>query len=110
MKKLSVSFRGWGQDWLLGTLAGQDREIFFEYSPEALRRGVEFSPLRVKLVPGAQRKFPAFMDGLPGFIADALPDGWGRLLMDRAFERAGRDRGSVSVLDRLAFVGDSAMG
>ncbi len=110
MKKLSVQFRGWGQDWLLGTLAQRQGAIFFEYSQEALRRGVEFSPLRVKLVPGVQQGFPECMDKLPGFIADALPDGWGRLLMDRAFERAGRDRNAVSALERLAYIGDGAMG
>jgi serine/threonine-protein kinase HipA len=41
-------------------------------------------------------------------VADSLPDGWGLLLMDRAFRRAGLQ--SVSPLDRLAFIGDRAMG
>jgi serine/threonine-protein kinase HipA len=48
--------------------------------------------------------------GLPGFIADALPDGWGMLLMDRALRKLGRNPREVSVLERLAIVGERAMG
>jgi serine/threonine-protein kinase HipA len=43
-------------------------------------------------------------------LADALPDGWGMLLMDRALRRAGRNPHTVSVLERLAMVGDTAFG
>jgi serine/threonine-protein kinase HipA len=110
MRKLSVRFQGWGEDWVLGTLAELDRSIYFEYSEEALARGIELSPYKAKLAPGVRKDFPNFFDHLPGFIADALPDGWGRLLMDRAFERSGRDRATVSPLERLAFIGDGAMG
>jgi serine/threonine-protein kinase HipA len=110
MRKLSVRFQGWGEDWVLGTLAELDRSIYLEYSEEALARGLEFSPYKVKLAPGVRKDFPNYFDHMPGFIADALPDGWGRLLMDRAFERAGRDRTTISPLERLAFIGDGAMG
>jgi serine/threonine-protein kinase HipA len=48
--------------------------------------------------------------GLPGFVADALPDGWGMLLMDRALRKLGRNPREVSVLERLAIVGERAMG
>jgi len=45
---------------------------------------------------------------LPGLVADSLPDGWGLLLMDRLFRRRGlRHPGP---LDRLAFIGDRAIG
>ncbi|HEX8887351.1 MAG TPA: type II toxin-antitoxin system HipA family toxin, partial [Noviherbaspirillum sp.] len=44
-------------------------------------------------------------------MADALPDGWGVLLMDRFFSRQfGRQPHQVSPLDRLAFLGERAMG
>lgn len=110
MKTLAVVYAGWGECWPLGTLAENGRQILFEYSPEARRQGLELSPLRVPLAqPGASGGEPFFM-GLPGFIADALPDGWGLLLMDRAFRAAGRRPEEVSVLDRLAFIGDRAVG
>jgi len=110
MKKLDVRFRGWGHDWVLGTLADLAGKIHFAYSDEALRRGIEHSPYRLKLAPGTHTDFPAHLDRLPGFINDALPDGWGRLLMDRLFRRMGRDPAAVSPLDRLSFIGERAMG
>lgn len=113
MKQLAVIYAGWGERWPLGTLADAGRPgqpMLFEYSPEARRQGLELSPLRLPLTqPGAFSGEPFFL-GLPGLIADALPDGWGMLLMDRAFSRAGRRPGEISPLDRLAFIGERAMG
>lgn len=115
MKKLHVFYQGYGEHWLLGTLADTERgTILFEYAPEAIARGLQLSPLNHPLPrPGANvaafRGDAAFY-GLPGFIADALPDGWGLLLMDRALRLRGRDPRGVSVLDRLAMIGDRAMG
>lgn len=110
MNILNVVYVGWGEHWRLGTLADDGRRILFEYSDEARRAGLELSPLRLPLDhPGAFVGEPFFM-GLPGLVADALPDGWGLLLMDRAFRRAGRAPEQVSPLDRLAFIGDRAMG
>lgn len=110
MKKLDVHFCGWGQNWHLGTLAHEGRVLLFEYSDEALQRGVELSPVYLKLRKVAYLGFPGTQDYLPGLIADALPDGWGRLLMDRCFHKDGRAPASISPLDRLAFISDRAMG
>lgn len=49
-------------------------------------------------------------EGLFGVFNDSLPDGWGRLLLDRAVERHGVRRGEMNPLDRLAFVGRDGMG
>ena len=112
--RLHVIHTGWGQRWPLGRLALIDGTLLFEYTPEAVARGIELSPLRAPLPrPGAAPAAitgPRHAHGLPAFIADALPDGWGMLLMDRAFRKAGRDPHTVSVLERLAVVGESAMG
>jgi serine/threonine-protein kinase HipA len=110
MKKLSVWYEGWGEKWLLGTLADNRRELLFEYAPAALAQGLELSPRHLKLQAAAYGNFPDYLDKLPGLIADALPDGWGRLLMDKQFRRAGIDLASLSVLDRLAFIGNRSMG
>jgi serine/threonine-protein kinase HipA len=110
MKKLAVRYRGWGESWVLGQLAHSGRRILFEYSNEALTRGLELSRLRTPLRRDAYGDLPDYLHFLPGFIADALPDGWGLLLMDRFFERNGVPRADVSPLDRLAFLGDRAMG
>ena len=47
---------------------------------------------------------------LPGLVADALPDGWGLMLMDRLFRKSGRATSGLSPLERLAFIGARAMG
>lgn len=110
MKKLDVHFCGWGQNWHLGTLAHEGRVLLFEYSDEALQRGVELSPIYLKLRQVAYVGFPGTQDYLPGLIADALPDGWGRILMDRCFQKVGRNPAGISPLERLAFISDRAMG
>ncbi|CAM3656570.1 type II toxin-antitoxin system HipA family toxin [Polynucleobacter brandtiae] len=110
MKKLEVIFTGWGQHWTLGTLADDGQQILFEYSSQAIERGDEFSPRFLKLQASALGDFPAHQHHLPGFIADALPDGWGMYLMDRYFTKQGIHRHQISPLDRLALIGSRAMG
>ena len=110
MNKLNVIYNGWGERWPLGVLAEFGHRSLFEYAPEALRQGLELSPFRLALRQPAYEGSEPFLEGLPGLIADALPDGWGRLLMDRRFRKAGRDPATVSVLERLAFIGDRALG
>ncbi len=110
MKKLSVVYEGWGEKWQLGYLADNGREILFEYSRDALVQGLELSPRHLKLRSEAYGDFPGYLFKLPGLIADALPDGWGLLLMDKQFRSEGRNPALLSVLDRLAFIGNRAMG
>jgi serine/threonine-protein kinase HipA len=114
LARLRVVDCSWGGRLPLGTLADAGGRLLFEFSPEAVARGIEASPLRAPLPrAGSQAAAltgPAHSHGLPGFIADALPDGWGLLLMDRALRRRGQDPRTVSVLDRLAMVGDRAPG
>ncbi len=111
MQKLKVQFEGWGLSKHLGTLASNGSTVLFEYSKEALDDGVEFSSIRMPLDVKTYQNFPREQYQLPGLIADALPDGWGLLLMDRYFrtntEKAARQ---ISPLDRLAFTGSRAMG
>jgi serine/threonine-protein kinase HipA len=110
MNKVDVLFRGWGQRWTLGTLADNGRQLIFEYSAQALTRGLELSALNLALRREAYGGFPDYLDRLPGLVSDALPDGWGLLLMDRLFAKRGWSRESISPLDRLSFIGDRAMG
>jgi serine/threonine-protein kinase HipA len=110
VKKLDVVFKGWGQHWVLGTWADNGSELLFEYSPQALQRGIEFSKMHLALRREAYAGFPAHLGHLPGLVSDALPDGWGLLLMDRMFRMSGRDPARLSPLDRLSCIGDRAMG
>ncbi len=110
MKKLSVMHVGWGERFELGTLADDGDDLLFEYSSDAMKRGLELSPHRLPLSERAYGGFPDHQLRLPGMISDALPDGWGMMLMDRLFRKQGRRSDQISPLDRLAFIGDHAMG
>jgi serine/threonine-protein kinase HipA len=108
VKKLIVRYCGWGEDWPLGQLADDGSVMLFEYCPEALAQGVELSPLHLKLSAQTYGRFPDFLHRLPGLLADSLPDGWGLMLMDRLFRARGMRH--PGPLDRLAFMGNRAMG
>lgn len=110
MKKLDVYYSGWGEDLHLGTLAEGRAATVFEYSADALDRKLELSPFKYPLAARSYtfaRRSPL---PVPGFIHDCLPDGWGLLLMDRAVRDSGRDPATLTTLDRLAIIGDSAIG
>lgn len=110
MKKLRVFYEGWGERWPLATLADDGQHLLFEYSAEALQQGLELSPRHLALRAQAYGGFAEHQMLLPGLVADALPDGWGLMLMDRLFRKAGRPSSGLSPLDRLAFIGTRAMG
>lgn len=94
----------------VGRLAVRERRILFEYDPAFIASGIEISPFELPLKSGVMESRRDLFDGLFGVFADSLPDGWGRLLLDRAVERHGIMRGQLGPLDRLAFVGRNGMG
>lgn len=94
----------------VGRLAADGRRILFEYDPAFLGSGLDISPFHLGLQPNVHTGNPAVFDGLFGVFNDSLPDGWGRLLLDRAVERQGVNRGQLTPLDRLAHVGLHGMG
>ena len=94
----------------VGTLAIKDKKIYFEYDKDFLKTGIELSPYKLPLKSGLFRCDDDTFDGLWGLFNDSLPDGWGRLLMDRHLMRLGVNPASLSPLDRLAYVGSHAMG
>jgi serine/threonine-protein kinase HipA len=94
----------------VGRLALREGQIYFEYGSSFLSSGLEISPLRLPLQAGV-RTFDRFLfEGLPGLFNDSLPDGWGRLLLDRSIRQQGMLPGQFSPLDRLAHVGEKGMG
>ncbi|HNS56000.1 MAG TPA: type II toxin-antitoxin system HipA family toxin [Smithellaceae bacterium] len=94
----------------VGRLASRDHKTYFEYDASFLKSGLEISPLRLPLKPGLYSFDYSLFEGLPGVFNDSLPDGWGRLLFDRAIRSLGVLPSSISALDRLAHVGTHGMG
>ncbi len=94
----------------VGRLALKDRQILFEYDSTFLASGIDISPIKLPLRSGVQIADTAIFDGLFGIFNDSLPDGWGRLLLDRTVEKHGINRRELNPLDRLAYVGRYGMG
>jgi serine/threonine-protein kinase HipA len=94
----------------VGRLAFKDRRLLFEYDVSFINSGIEFSPIKLPLRPGVFVADTTIFDGLFGVFNDSLPDGWGRLLLDRTVEKHGIHRGQLNPLDRLAYVGRHGMG
>lgn len=98
-------------DRQVGTMAlYENRLAAFEYDGEWLRDGFSISPFSLPL---EKKVFVPKIDpfeGLFGVFADSLPDGWGRLLVDRLMRRNGLNPQTIGSLERLAIVGNSGMG
>ncbi|MFH0909019.1 MAG: type II toxin-antitoxin system HipA family toxin [bacterium] len=103
----------WGR--VIGHVAwDRERDIAaFEYEPDFQRSGIEPAPLMMPLGPRIY-SFPELaarsFHGLPGMLADSLPDRFGNLLIDQWLVRSGRDAGSFSPIERLCYVGTRGMG
>lgn len=85
----------------------------WEYSPAFQRSGIQLAPLTMPLGPRVYT-FPALAPesfyGLPGMLADSLPDKFGNTLIDQWLARSGRDRQSFSPIERLCYIGSRGMG
>ena len=97
---------------LIGTLAQIDRyRISFEYSHDWLQHGFDIAPRSLAFNESPQLAKEDLFFGLHGIFNDSLPDGWGLLLMDRAFmDKFGWGRAEITPLDRLAYIGSRGMG
>jgi serine/threonine-protein kinase HipA len=94
----------------VGTLAWRDRRAFFQFAPSFVALGIQLSPLRMPLGPQLFEANPVLLEGLHGLFDDSLPDGWGRLLLDRALRQTGIEPSAMTPLARLAHVGQRGMG
>ena len=84
----------------------------FEYDTDFLKRGIEPSPL---MMPAREGRVYSFGDlnkdtfkGLPGMLADSLPDTYGRALFDKWLLLTGRTSGNA--IETLCFLGKRCMG
>jgi serine/threonine-protein kinase HipA len=105
-----VYYHGSTHKILMGRLLLKSRQIFFEYDAAFIKTGLALSPFKLPLKAGVIESNDRTFEGLFGVFNDSLPDGWGRLLLDRKLMNAGLNPGTLSPLDRLRFVGTSGMG
>ena len=98
-------------DKVIGTLAEtSDKRVAFEYDDSWLDAGFTISPFSLPLKKEVFVPKNSAQDGLFGVFRDSLPDAWGRLLLERVLKKRGIDSSSVSMIDRLAMVGEGGMG
>ena len=111
----------WGE--IVGAVAwqGSAQEGFaaFEYDPVFLRRNLDLSPIHMPITEhGSVYEFRSRPNdpnidtykGLPGLLADSLPDKFGNLIIDAWLNRKGRDAGSFTPVERLCYTGSRGMG
>jgi len=105
IKKVKVSL-DFGEGVIpVGRLATHESIVYFEYDAPFIECGLEIPPLRLPLQAGLRTFDRVRFDGLPGVFNDSLPDGWGRLLLDRTMRLKDVLPEQLSPLDRLVHVG-----
>jgi len=118
---LTAKVKIWGE--YVGAIAWDERnqQGSFEYAPSFLANGWDLSPIKMPLDRGRQVfTFPELrvargavydtFKGLPGLIADMLPDKYGNQLIDAWLTQQGRSSGSMNPIEKLCFIGSRGMG
>ncbi len=90
-------------------------QVVFEFDPEFRRSGLEVSPRRLPLSTEGPQAFPALskleaFGGLPGVLADSLPDRFGNAIIEKYFAERGRAGRRLGPVQKLLYVGSRAMG
>ncbi|TIH12507.1 type II toxin-antitoxin system HipA family toxin [Marinifilum sp. JC120] len=93
----------------VGVLAQRESDIYFEYTDDFIETGLEISPIKLPIKTKFVKCNSPF-ESLPGVFYDSLPDGWGRLLMERLLRSKGIHPSRITPLDRLAYVGLNGLG
>lgn len=105
--------RLWGRTIGAVSLEEGARTCAFQYDPAFVASGIQLSPLTMPL---SRRVYQfaslpaASFHGLPGLLADSLPDRFGHALIDAWLATQGRSPGSFSAVERLCYIGVRGMG
>lgn len=103
----------WGRTIGAVSLENGNHVVSFEYDHEFARSEIEISPITMPL----SRRIYSFPEltgktfyGLPGLLADSLPDRFGNALIDAWLATQGRSPDSFNPVERLSYIGDRGMG
>lgn len=112
MKRNMVQVKLWGTT--IGYLLQEENGIVgFQYDEDFVRSGIEVSPIKMPLS-NRTYSFPALAEetfhGLPGMVADSLPDKFGTIVINRYLESQGRSADSLSIIEKLCYTGKRGMG
>ncbi len=105
--------RLWGRTIGAVSLEDAARIAAFQYDSAFLDSGIELSPIAMPLARGIHQ-FPSLpqvsFHGLPGLLADSLPDRFGSALIDAWLATQGRRPESFNAIERLCYIGVRGMG
>lgn len=99
----------------IGAVSLEDGEVdaAFQYDPTFATSSIELSPITMPLS-NRIYSFPSLpgdtFHGLPGLLADSLPDRFGNMLIDAWLATRGRQPGSLNAVERLCYTGSRGMG
>jgi len=109
----TAEVRLWGRTIAAVSLGDGDEVAAFEYDPAFLKSGIQISPLMMPLS-NQIFTFPELSRqtfyGLPGLLADSLPDKFGNALIDAWLATQGRGPGEFNAVERLCYTGARGMG
>lgn len=105
--------RLWGTKVGNVSVENGDRVAKFEYDPDFIKRGIEVSPVMMPLGENVYT-FPVLsqqtFQGLPGMLADSLPDKFGNAIINKWLESQGRPADSLDPVEKLCYIGKRGMG
>lgn len=105
--------RLWGRTIAAVSLEEGQEIAALQYDPEFARSGIQIAPFMMPLSTRIHT-FPALalrsFHGLPGLLADSLPDKFGNALIDAWLATQGRSSESFNAVERLCYTGTRGMG
>lgn len=112
IKRKTVSVKLWGT--VVGYLHEEESGIIgFQFDKDFLKSRIEISPVKMPL---SNRTY-SFLNlreetfyGLPGMVADSLPDKFGNIVINKYLEAQGRTSDSLSTIEKLCYTGKRGMG
>lgn len=111
----------WGE-WVGAVRWDESQQLgYFQYDTKFIQKGWDLSPLKMPISQGTQiYSFPELrigrnetldtFKGLPGLLADALPDKYGNRLISTWLAQQGRTENSMNPVEKLCFIGTRGMG
>ena len=116
--KTTASVRLWGDTVGAVTWLEDDQIAVFEFEKSFLKKGLDIAPLTMSLDDALRSDDPSFsfpnlsitFNGLPGLLANSLPDKWGDRIINAWLTSIGRDVSSFDPVERLCYTGTRGMG
>ena len=111
MEAVNINYQG----ALVGAVSFDTDKGFggFEYAPDFINKGIQLSPIKMPLSSQVY-SFPELANhtfkGLPGLIADSLPDDFGNAVLNAWVASQGSATADITPLQRLQYIGKRGMG